>query len=182
MTELTGTIQNMSVDFGTDKMVMTLMLNEKQSAITVFDELHDYEKLSIKIGKYREKRSLDSNAYAWALMGRLAVKTKEPKEEIYKNYIRDIGGNSDIVCVQDKAVNKLRQGWSKNGLGWVTDTMPSKLDGCTNVVLYYGSSTYDTEQMSRLIDMVVNDCKEQGIETRTPEEIAHMMTLWGERK
>lgn len=182
MTELTGTIQNMSVDFGTDKMVMTLMLNEKQSAITVFDELHDYEKLSIKIGKYREKRSLDSNAYAWVLMGKLAVKTKEPKEEIYKSYIREIGGNSDTVCVQDKAVNKLRQGWSKNGLGWVTETMPSKLEGCTNVVLYYGSSTYDTEQMSRLIDMVVNDCKEQGIDTRTPEEIAQMMTLWGERK
>lgn len=181
MTELTGTIQNMSVDFGTDKMVLTLMLNEKQSAVNMFEELKD-EKLKIKISKYRKKRSLDSNAYAWALLGKLAEKLKLPSEDIYKSYIKEIGGNSDIVCAKDKAVDKLKQGWSKNGLGWVTDTMPSKIDGCTNVVLYYGSSTYDTAQMSRLIDMIVHDCKAQGIDTKTPAEIAHMMTLWGERK
>ena len=181
MTELTGKIQNMSVDFGTDKMVLTLMLNEKQSAVSMFEELKDADKLNIKIGKHREKRSLDSNAYAWILMDKLASKMSLPKEDIYRNYIKEIGGNSDIVCIQDKAVDKLRQGWSKNGIGWVTETMPSKLDGCTNVILYYGSSTYDTNQMSRLIDMIVNDCKTQGVDTRTPEEIAHMMTLWGER-
>lgn len=65
-----------------------------------------------------------------------------------------------------------------NGLGWQTDTIPSKLEGCTNVVLYYGSSTYDTEQMSRLIDIVVQDCKALGIETKTPDEIANMLSLW----
>lgn len=182
MTELTGTIQNMGVDLETDKMVLTLRLNEKQSAANMYQELKDIEKLSIKIGKHKEKRSLDSNAYAWILMDKLASKMSLSKEEIYRGYVREIGGNSSMVCVQDKAVDKLRQGWSKNGIGWVTETMPSKLDGCTNVVLYYGSSTYDTEQMSRLIDLIVNDCKAQGIDTRTPEEIARMMALWGERK
>ena len=182
MTELTGKIQNMSVDFGTDKMVLTLMLNEKQSAANMYQELKDTEKLSIKIGKHREKRSLDSNSYAWLLLGKLAEKLRLPREDIYRSYIKEIGGNSDLVCVQDKAVDNLRQGWSKNGVGWVTETMPSKIEGCTNVLLYYGSSTYNTEQMSRLIDLIVNDCKAQGIDTRTPEEIEHMMTLWGERK
>lgn len=78
------------------------------------------------------------------------------------------------------AVEKLCNGWEHNGLGWQTDTFPSKIDGCTNVMLYYGSSTYDTEQMSRLITSVVDECKEQGIETRTPEEIANLLSLWGE--
>ena len=182
MSEHTGTIKGISVDYETDKMVLTLMLNEKQAAANMYQELKDIEKLSIKIDKHKEKRSLDSNAYAWILMDKLASKMSLSKEEVYRNYIKEIGGNSDMVCVQDKAVDKLRQGWSKNGIGWVTETMPSKLDGCTNVVLYYGSSTYNTEQMSRLIDLIVNDCKAQGIDTRTPEEISHMMTLWGERK
>ena len=57
--------------------------------------------------------------------------------------------------------------------------MPSKLPGCTNVVLYYGSSTYDTAQMSRLIDMAVQACVEQGIETLPPEKLAGMMEEWG---
>ena len=56
--------------------------------------------------------------------------------------------------------------------------MPSKLPGCVNVILYYGSSTYDTAQMSRLINLAVQDCKEQGIETMTPQELAAMMEGW----
>ena len=76
--------------------------------------------------------------------------------------------------MQEQAADKLRQGWEHNGLGWVTETMPSKLEGCVNVVLYYGSSTYDTAQMSRLIDNVIQDCKAVGIETMTPMELARL--------
>lgn len=181
MAELTGKIKDMSVDFATNGMILNLFLNDKQAAITAYDELRDCEKLIIKLAKYRQKRSLDANAYAWVLLGRLAEKLQLPKEEIYRNYIKEIGGNSDIVCVQDKAVDKLRQGWSKNGIGWVTDTMPSKIEGCTNVVLYYGSSTYDTAQMSRLIEMIVADCNTQGIDTKTPDVINALLALWGEK-
>ena len=84
-----------------------------------------------------------------------------------------------MVCVIDSAVDKLRRGWEHNGLGWQTDTMPSKIPNCTNVILYYGSSTYNTRQMSHLIDMAVQDCQEQGIETLPPEKLAGMMEEWG---
>ncbi|MEE1017932.1 MAG: hypothetical protein UH824_00435, partial [Acutalibacteraceae bacterium] len=64
------------------------------------------------------------------------------------------------------------------GKGWVTDTTPSKIGGCVNVIAYYGSSTYDTAQMSRLIDMAVQDCEALEIETKTPDEIARLVSLW----
>lgn len=178
MIELTGKMLDMSLDFMTGKPKLTLELNEKQIAMNMYDELHNIEKLSIKIGKYREKRSLDANAYFWVLADKLAAKLSISKEEVYRNAIKNIGGNSEIVCVQDRAVEKLRQGWQQNGIGWQTDTMPSKIDGCTNVILYYGSSTYDTAQMSLLINNIVEDCKEQGIDTRTPAEIAKLLSLW----
>lgn len=54
-----------------------------------------------------------------------------------------------VYVYPPKAVDTLIRGWEHNGLGWMTDTMTSKLPNCTNVVLYYGSSTYDTKQMSR---------------------------------
>ena len=44
---------------------------------------------------------------------------------------------------------------------------------------YYGSSTYNSKQMSRLIDMAVQDCREQGIEVLPPERLAGMMEEWG---
>jgi len=131
-----------------------------------------------EIREYRAKRSLDANAYFWVLCDRLAEETRIPKEEIYRHAIRDIGGNSETVCVPDAAVDKLRAGWAHNGLGWRSDTMPSKLKNCTNVILYYGSSTYDTRQMSRLIDNIVQDCHAVGIETATPQELARLKEGW----
>ena len=128
--------------------------------------------------KQYRPRSLDANAYFWVLCDRLAEKTQIKRETIYKTLVREIGGNSETVCVQNKAVDKLCEGWGHNGLGWVTDTFPSKIDGCTNIILYYGSSTYDTAQMSRLIDLMVQECKEQEIETLTPEELARLKEGW----
>lgn len=133
---------------------------------------------ALEITEYRERRSLDANAYCWALLGKLAAVLRIKKEDLYRQYIRDIGGNSETVCVQEKAVDKLVDGWRHNGIGWQTETMPSKIKGCVNVTLYYGSSTYDTAQMSRLIDMVVQDCKDQNIETLPPDKLAGMMEEW----
>lgn len=144
----------------------------------ILDGLSPGKEYDVEIKQHREKRSLDSNAYAWVLIDRLAAKTGVPKTLIYRSYIREIGGNSETVCVQDEAAEKLRYGWEHNGLGWLTDSTRSKIPGCTNVILYYGSSTYDTEQMSRLIDMIVQDCREQGIETLPPHKLAAMMEGW----
>lgn len=128
--------------------------------------------------KTKKRRSLDANAYAWVLIDKIAAAVRLPKEEVYQNAIKGIGGVSDIVCVKDAAVDKLRQNWSKNGLGWQTDTMPSKIAGCTNVVLYYGSSAYDTRQMSVFIDRLIDDAKAMDIETLPPERLEAMLSAW----
>lgn len=181
MYELVGRIKDLAIDFRSKEAVLTLSITNKNDAENCFDELNNAEKLVFKIGRYREKRSLDSNAYAWVLMDRLAEKLNMTKEEIYKGYIKEIGGVSEVVCVKNEAVEKLCEGWRHNGLGWQTETFPSKIFGCTNVILYYGSSTYDKAQMNRLISMVVEDCKLQGIDVRTPDEIENMLSLWGEK-
>lgn len=182
MRELSGRISNIAISYATGKPLLTLEVNEDKSTLqNMYDELKDAERLTIKIGKYSKRRSLDANAYCWVMISRLAEKLNIPKTEIYRSAIKDIGGNSDIVCVQDKAVQSLCDGWERNGLGWQTDTLPSKIEGCTNVVLYYGSSTYDTAQMSRLINSIVEECRLQGIETKPQEEIESLMKSWREK-
>lgn len=149
-----------------------------KNARKMLDDLTPGKLYDVEIKQHRERRSLDANAYAWVLMDKLAEKTGIPKTEIYRHYIREIGGNSETVCVVEVAVKKLRTGWEHNGLGWQTDIQPSKISGCVNVILYYGSSTYDSAQMSRLIDMIVYDCKSQGIETMPPDKLAALMEGW----
>ena len=176
--KITGNITDVNIDFDTGVPKVTLAINEKTAFLQGYDELKDLEKLSIEIKPYRQRRSLDANAYAWTLINKLAERLNKPPNEIYREAIRDIGGNSEVVCVKNPAVKKLRQGWQRNGIGWMTETIPSKIDGCTNVILYYGSSVYDTKQMAQLIDVIVEECKEQGIETKTPNQIAELKALW----
>ena len=177
---LTGRIVGASVDFKTGKPTISFEVNERSDFELLVDEMRDKDKLSIEVKPFRARRSLDANAYCWVLMDKLANKLNMSKEAIYREYIKHIGGNSEIVCIKNSAVERLCQGWQKNGIGWQTETFDSKIEGCTNVILYYGSSTYDTAQMSRLLDLIIQDCKEQGIPTETPNEIARLKALWGE--
>lgn len=161
----------------TGEQILTLRTSEDITGI--FDDLNQTD-VEVSIKKWRKRRSVNANSYAWVLMNQLSERTGLPVRDVYRRAIKEVGDNSDTVCVLNEAVPKLRESWEKNGQGWCTEIADSKLNGCTNVVLYYGSSTYDTAQMSRLIDVIVEDCKAVGIETKTPEEIASLIERWGE--
>lgn len=178
--KVTGKIAGATIDFKTGKPTISFEVNEQNDFKAMVDEMKGLDKLSIEVKPFRQRRSLDANAYCWVLLDKLAAKTGEPKEMVYRQYIQNIGGNSEIVCVKNEAVDRLCYGWRRNGIGWQTETMDSKLDGCTNVILYYGSSVYDTSQMGRLLDLIIQDCKAVGIPTETPSEIARLKAMWGE--
>ena len=131
------------------------------------------------IKEYRERRSLDANAYMWVLVGKLSGKLGLPPEEIYRAAIRDVGDNYEVMPVRNDALERWQAIWQSNGLGWLCEEIgPSKLPGYTNVRNFYGSSTYDKTQMNRLISNVVQDCKAQGIETLAPAELARLTEEW----
>ena len=186
MYELTGKIADLSLDFRTGKAKLTLELNERQSAANMFDELNQCEKLSIKISKHREKRSLDANAYMWTLCDKLSrklsdEKVKHTKEDIYRKAIKEIGVYKDFQGLSPTDAKTLRTAWEMLGTGWITEQVDFMPDG-ENVIIrcYYGSSQYNKKQMSRLIDNIVQDCEAVGIETMTPDQIAELKSRWGE--
>lgn len=134
---------------------------------------------TISVKEHKKRRSLDANAYAWTLLDKLSERLHMGKTELYQQYIKEIGGVSETVCVVEKAADKLIDCWTMKGIGWQADKVPSKLAGCVNVVLYYGSSVYSTAQMSRLIDLIVQDCEELEIETYSREELDNLISAWG---
>lgn len=142
------------------------------------DELRDKD-IDLTIERHRKKRSLDANAYCWTLIGKLAAKLRMPPEEVYRDAIRDIGGNYTIICVREQDAGKVAEWWRYKGIGWLADPMESKIGGCANLMLHVGSSKYDTMQMSLLIDRIAQDCKDQGIATRPQSEIEALAKSWG---
>ena len=143
-----------------------------------YDELKDAD-VNIEIKKYHKRRSLDANAYCWVIIDKIAEKTGIKKNEVYRNAIREIGGVSTIICVKDEAADALCTGWGEHGTGWITEKTKSKLPGCTNVTLWYGSSAYDSKQMSALIDSLIQDAESLGIPTLTEEEKDKLLEQWG---
>ena len=61
-----GTLQDISIDYKTNKPKITLLLEQRQS-ISSLEEIKE-DKLSIEIKKYRKPRSLDANKYFWKLL------------------------------------------------------------------------------------------------------------------
>jgi hypothetical protein len=186
MYELTGNIKELATVISTGEVFLTLLINEKQSAKNLYDELHEAEKLSINIGKYREKRSLNANGYMWTLCGLLAEKMSNDKvtytkEDIYRDAIKEVGVWYDDEIEPEK-VQRRCKAWELIGTGWLTERVDFTADGEKEIIrFYYGSSQYNKKQMSRLIDNIVQDCQAVGIETKTPEELAKMKALWGEQ-
>lgn len=138
------------------------------------DRLYDLE-----VKEHRKKRSLDANAYAWVLINKIADALRITPIEIYRQAIQYISGNSEIIPIKQEAVEQFKQAWSHNGIGWITRDMgKSKIPGYMNLMVYYGSSVYDTKQMSELIDHLVQDCRALDIEIKSDEEIKSLMEAW----
>ena len=156
----------LSIDFKTHTNILTLEIDKDSNyAIRqILDELKDTEIYTSEFKKVSRKRTLDQNAYMWVLLQRIAEKMTIPKEEIYREIIHR-SGQFDILCVTDKALDRFIENWGKQGIGWVCDTDTSKIKGCTNVICYYGTSTYTTEEMKRILDDVIGECNELNINT-----------------
>ena len=178
MYELNGTIKELNMDYQTGKALLMLSVNQKQSAISCWDKLKDEDKLTFKIGRYTESRTKDANRYFWALCEKIAENQNTTKIDVYLNTIKDVGVFYDDEVEVDK-VQRRRKAWEMIGTGWLTERVDFSADGSKEVIrFYYGSSSYNKKQMGRLIENVVQDCQALGIETRTPDQIANLVSMW----
>lgn len=178
---MTGRLKDLS--FGRNgEQIITLAV--KADFTERFDALKDFE-VDVEIKKHREMRSNEANKYCWVLCEKIAQQMsnegiKYTKEDIYRDSISEVGVWKDVELDPD-AAKTLSIAWKSQGTGWITEQVDYCTDG-ENVIIrfYYGSSSYNTKQMSRLIDNLVQDCHELGIETDTPEQIEKIKSLWAQ--
>lgn len=135
----------------------------------------------IEIKPKKHRRSLDANAYMWVLCDKIAQVAGTTKEDVYLDAIKSVGV-FDYLMLADKAVTAFITKWNSNGIGWHAEAHhKAKVKDCTVVIAYYGSSTYNTQEMSRLIDLIVQIAKELEIETMPPDELKKIKEMWKQR-
>lgn len=136
----------------------------------------------LEIKEYRKKRSLDANAKLWALINEMSVILHIPPDEIYQGYIPDVGGNFWIAPVRQEEVEERAADWCRGHIGRMVDDMGPcrirELKGYRNLKMYRGSSEYDAPTFSRLLDLVIQDCRQLGIETMSEREKSLLLEEW----
>ena len=135
--------------------------------------------LDIKAEKHREKRSNDANAFCWVLLHKIAARVGMKAEDVYREFIKDFGV-CEIIPIREDAISRWRAVWKSKGYGWITEDMGEcrNIKGYHNIKCFYGSSSYNTAEMSSLIDAIVDECDELGIDTATPGEIERIKAAW----
>jgi len=141
----------------------------------VKDIVSDGKELSVEIKQYRYKRSLDSNAYMWLLLNKMAAILHTTKDELYIEVLSRYGVFTHVI-VKENVVERVKAEWKS-----VRELGPVTIGGRVGAQLqcFFGSSTYDTKEMCTLIEGVVSEAKELGIETLPPYKLMIMKSEWG---
>lgn len=132
-----------------------------------------------EIGEYRKKRSNSANSYAWALIGKLAYTIGIPKDEVYQSLVQELGINHHLLIMPKEEYPRFKRDWQARGLGWdakLTGTEYS--NGQVEVFAYFGTSAFDNRMMSHFIDLIVQECRMQDIETLPPDKLESMLERW----
>lgn len=178
--DYTGTFDSLAVDFATNKQKASLTLNE--DARQAFENLRG-KQIAITIKAYKKKRSLDANSYFHVLVGKIADATGNSKVYIKNKLIAEYGQyetiNGTLVPLPlDDDIDAYNVEFVHLQPTSKTTTNQKGKVFRVNLVMR-GSHTYDTDEMSKLIDGTVYEAKELGIETMTPNQISEMKERWG---
>lgn len=156
---------------------IVLTFEVDSSVAPQLEDVSKYDKLRISAVKYKEKRSLDANAYAWVLMTKIAnhKDVLSSKDEIYEEMLQKYGafyededGYITITVKKSVDMSKIDGHWK-----FIKDN-----GKFASYMMIKGSSQYDTAEMSHFIDHIVDEAKELGIETATPDELERMKQEW----
>lgn len=159
----------------TGQQEIVLTLDGRHEIVDLKNAIAKGKKLLVEIKPHRKHRSLDANAYMWVMLDKIAQAVRTDKDAVYLTMLERYGVFTHVI-VKPEAVDRMISEWRT-----VRNLGPIMIGGQRGVQLqcYFGSSTYDTTEMARLIDGVVQECKELGIETLPDDEVAKMSLEWG---
>lgn len=179
--ETTGTLEEISIDYKTNKPKISFLINDKSKLPTI-EELKGI-KLKIIAKKDIKKRSINANNYFWKLLQELCELAEIDTIEEYKRRVKELGIFRRFKIEKDN-VNTFEKMWTSQGVAWFCEIFDTEIIGNTEFKIinaYYGSSSFNSKQMSRLINDLVEDCKVYEIETKTPAEIKSLLESWNKR-
>lgn len=135
------------------------------------------KKLELVVRLFRKPRSNDANGYMWVLCSAIAEAIQSTKEDVYRSTIRDYGQFETITLPSERAqtfVNGWGRSDNKEHIGWFCDIIDN-FDGTSTVLCYYGSSSYDTKQMHIILDALIQECDDLGLDVQISDSVKGLL-------
>ena len=171
--EFTGQIHNVSRDWQSGQYQITFTVNEA-GAINEVNNIKDCEKLNIRAVKFRSKRSLDANGLLWVCLGQIAEVLRTDKWNVYLQMLKRYGKYT-YICVKPNVVDAVKVQWRESEIVGET-TINGK--EAVQMLCYFGSSTYNTKEFSVLLDGVISEMREMGLQTPASQEMERALQQW----
>lgn len=174
--EFTGKLLRIVKDYSTGGWAATFSINEEE-ALEASNSLID-KLLTVKATVYRKKRSIDANRLFWACLTEIANKQHIDKWELYLQKLK-AHGKCYPVTIPSEAFESLKASWREcESVGeWVDEFGKSKM----SVLCYPGSHLYNTEEFSHLLEDVIQDMKDLGLQPPTSQEMQRSLEEWEKR-
>ena len=173
--EWTGEVKTISQDFETGKFNVLLTINEGAAVVNeLSNHLTNSDKLSISAKKFRQKRSLDANGLLWHCLGKIAEALRTDKWEVYLLMLKRYGKYT-YICVKPNMVDAMKMQWRESEVIGEVDINGQK---AVQMLCYFGSSTYDTKEFSVLLDGVISEMAEMGLQVPTSQDMQRALEQW----
>ena len=173
--DLTGRLCEVSRDYITKKPMVKFLVNENLDGI----ESLDGKDLKIKVTKATNPRSLDANAYFHVLCDKLRMKLGLSMAHM-KNILITSYGQIEYISEGQALIYK-----TNAPVEYIQELEEAHMkfmmvgdDGAYWYKVYRGSHTYNSHEMHLLLEGTIREAQEQGIETKTPDEIRRLEELW----
>lgn len=176
MMECSGKLCEVSKDWMSKRFRLTFEIEEDISSS--IDKLTCCEKLDISAKKHREKRSLNANGLLWKCIGDIADALRTDKWQVYLTMLKRYGKFTYIV-VKEKAVDAVKAQWREcEVIGEITVNGQKAVQ----MLCYFGSSTLDSKEFSALLDGVISEMKEMGLETPMQSDLKRVIEEYEEQR
>lgn len=134
------------------------------------------------IKKHEKRRSLGQNAYYWVLLAKVADAMRISKPECHNEMLKSYGqpfitgGAAARVLIPDTddAAKKVMQDRTIHLAPTSQTTVLKDGKSYRTHVIMRGSHDYNTAEMTALLDGLLQEARQLGIETATPDELERM--------
>ena len=127
------------------------------------------------ITEHKEKRSNNANRLLWECLGELAVALKSDKWSVYLLMLKRYGKYT-YICIKPEAVEQMKKQWRESEV--IDEDFNLNGQKAVQMLCYYGSSTYNTQEFSHLLDGVISEMQEMGIPTPAEKDLERAIAQW----